>query len=75
LNNLAFDADGAGNPPEIKPEPIGGVDKTFSIIPRTTFAAANDIGAPPPVEPDEEFDTDEPVDVVDKPVRLLLIID
>lgn len=53
---------------------MGGVASTFSMIPRTTLAAARDIGAPP-VEPEEELETDEPVEVVDKAVILLLIID
>jgi hypothetical protein len=43
-------------------------------MPRTTLAAANDIGAPMPVEFPDEFDVDELFDVVDSVVRLLLLL-
>lgn len=75
MNNRAADADEADERPAPMPAPIGGVAKTFSMMPRTTFAAAKDIGAPvpAPVEPIEEFDAEEPVDVVDSVVILLLL--
>ena len=57
------------------PAPIGGVASTLPIMPRTTLAAASEMGAPTLIEPVEEFDADEPVDAVDRAVILLLIID